>query len=105
MFVEFEGARQGADVWLNGQKVGFSDNGVMAFGFDPDLSSWSPYHGAAYAVIDACTKVAAAGGEWSGMRFSYQEYFERMTADPHSWGKPSRCSLPSDFPRSEERIR
>ena len=34
VFIEFEGARQGADVWVNGQKVGFSDNGVMAFGFD-----------------------------------------------------------------------
>ena len=57
---------------------------MMAFGYDPYLSSWSPYHGAAYAVVDACAKVVAAGGDWSGMRFSYQEYFERMTADPHN---------------------
>ena len=66
---------------------------IMAFGFNPDLSSWSPYHGAAYAVVEACSKVVAAGGNWSGMRFSYQEYFERMTAEPHSWGKPLAALL------------
>lgn len=34
VFVEFEGVRQAADVWLNGRYVGFSENGVMAFGFE-----------------------------------------------------------------------
>ena len=60
---------------------------VMAFGYNPDLARWSPYHSAAYAVVEACTKVACTGADWSGMRFSYQEYFERMTQDPHTWGK------------------
>ena len=66
---------------------------MMAFGYNPDLATWSPYHGAAYAVVEACTKVVAAGGEWSGMRFSYQEYFERMTRDAHTWGKPLSALL------------
>ncbi|MBQ0034759.1 MAG: phosphoribosylformylglycinamidine synthase, partial [Bacteroidales bacterium] len=66
---------------------------VMAFGFNPMISEWSPYHGAAYAVVEACAKVAAAGADYSKMRFSYQEYFERMTADPHSFGKPLSALL------------
>ena len=66
---------------------------LMAFGYNPDLATWSPYHAAAYAVVEACTKVAAAGGDWSTMRFSYQEYFERMTHDPHTWGKPLSALL------------
>ena len=66
---------------------------LMAFGYNPDLATWSPYHGAAYAVVEACTKVVAAGGDWSRMRFSYQEYFERMTNDPHTWGKPLSALL------------
>ena len=66
---------------------------MMAFGYNPYISSWSPYHGAAYAVVEACAKVVAAGGDWSKMRFSCQEYFERMTKDPHSWGKPLAALL------------
>ena len=66
---------------------------LMAFGYNPDLATWSPYHASAYAVVEACTKVAAAGGDWSRMRFSYQEYFERMTSDPHTWGKPLSALL------------
>ncbi len=74
--------------------VGETDTAsLMAFGYNPDLATWSPYHAAAYAVVEACTKVAAAGGDWSTMRFSYQEYFERMTHDPHTWGKPLSALL------------
>ncbi len=66
---------------------------VMAFGYNPDLAVWSPYHSAAYAVVEACTKVACSGADYSGMRFSYQEYFERMNKDPHTWGKPLSALL------------
>lgn len=66
---------------------------MMAFGYNPYLSEWSPYHGAAYAVVEACAKVVAAGGDWKGMRFSYQEYFERMTREPQTWGKPLAALL------------
>ncbi|MBQ5836765.1 MAG: phosphoribosylformylglycinamidine synthase, partial [Alistipes sp.] len=65
---------------------------VMAYGYNPYLSSWSPYHGAEYAVVEACAKVVASGASYENMRFSYQEYFERMT-DARSWGKPMSALL------------
>ena len=65
---------------------------IMAFGYNPYISSWSPYHGAQYAVVEAVAKVVAAGARFDKMRFSYQEYFERMT-DRHSWGKPMSALL------------
>jgi len=65
---------------------------VMAFGFNPYISAWSPYHGAEYAVVEACAKVVASGASYEKMRFSYQEYFERMS-NAHSWGKPMSALL------------
>ena len=65
---------------------------MMSYGFNPYLSSWSPYHGAAYAVVDAVAKAVAAGAEYDKMRFSYQEYFEKMTS-PTAWGKPLAALL------------
>ena len=68
---------------------GYTDTAsIMAFGYNPFLASWSPYHGAAYAVVDAAAKVVAAGARYDKMRYSYQEYFERMTKSPRTWGKP-----------------
>ena len=97
VLMPFGGRMQDTETQVSVQKLpvtGQTDTAsMMAFGYNPDLSSWSPYHGAAYAVVEACTKVVAAGGDWSRMRFSYQEYFERMTADPHSWGKPLSALL------------
>ena len=97
VLMPYGGAMQATETQVSVQKLpadGYTDSAsMMAFGYDPFLSSWSPYHGAAYAVVDACAKVVAAGGDWSRMRFSYQEYFERMTADPHSWGKPLSALL------------
>ena len=90
------GRLQATEAQVSVQKLptdGYTDTAsMMAWGFDPYLSEWSPYHGAAYAVVDACTKVAAAGGDASRMRFSYQEYFERMGA-PSTWGKPLAALL------------
>ncbi len=65
---------------------------IMAFGYNPYISAWSPYHGAQYAVVEAVAKVVAAGARFDKMRFSYQEYFERMT-DRNSWGKPMAALL------------
>lgn len=65
---------------------------MMAFGFNPFLMSWSPYHGAAYSVVEAVAKAVAAGADFERMRFSYQEYFERMH-NRHSWGKPLAALL------------
>ncbi len=66
---------------------------MMSYGFDPYLSSWSPYHGASFAVLDSVAKIAAAGGDVSKVRLTFQEYFERMTEDPERWGKPLAALL------------
>ena len=66
---------------------------MMSYGFDPYLSSWSPYHGAVYAVTSSVAKIAAAGGDCSNIRFTFQEYFKRMTEDPSRWGTPFSALL------------
>ena len=97
VLMPYGGVRQATETQVSVQKLpadGYTDTAsVMAFGYNPDLALWSPYHSAAYAVVEACTKVACAGARWSGMRFSYQEYFERMTSDPRTWGKPLAALL------------
>ena len=66
---------------------------MMSYGFDPYLSSWSPYHGAVYAVVSSVAKIVAAGGDFTKIRFTFQEYFKRMTADPKRWGAPFAALL------------
>lgn len=66
---------------------------AMAFGFDPDLSTWSPFHGAVYAVVEAVAKIVAAGGKADTVRLTLQEYFERLGTDPKKWGKPFAALL------------
>ena len=61
---------------------------MMSYGFDPYLSTWSPYHGAIYAVTESVAKIVAAGGDHKKIRFTFQEYFRRMTEDPHRWSQP-----------------
>ena len=97
VLMPYGGMLQSSETQVSVQKLpadGYTETAsMMAFGYNPYLASWSPYHGAAYSVVEACAKVVAAGGDWSRMRFSYQEYFERMTHDPHSWGKPLSALL------------
>ncbi len=66
---------------------------MMSFGFDPYLSSWSPYHGAIYAVVESIAKIVAAGGDYKKIRFTFQEYFRRMTEDPKRWSQPFAALL------------
>lgn len=66
---------------------------MMSFGFDPFLSSWSPYHGAVYAVLESMAKIVASGGDASGIRFTFQEYFRRMTESPERWSQPFAALL------------
>ena len=66
---------------------------MMSYGFDPYLSSWSPYHGAVYAVTESMAKIVASGGDYSKIRFTFQEYFRRMTADPERWSQPFAALL------------
>ena len=66
---------------------------MMSYGFDPYLSSWSPYHGAIYAVVESMAKIVACGGDYSKIRFTFQEYFRRMTSDPSRWSQPFAALL------------
>lgn len=97
VLMPFGGRLQQTETQVSVQKLptdGYTNTAsIMAFGYNPFISEWSPYHGAAYAVVEACTKVVAAGADYSRMRFSYQEYFERMTHDPHTYGKPLSALL------------
>lgn len=68
---------------------------VMAYGFIPKLSSWSPFHSAAFAVTESLAKLAAAGCDPSKARLTFQEYFERLNNDPKRWGKPTAALLGS----------
>ena len=66
---------------------------MMSYGFDPYLSKWSPFHGAQYAVTESVAKIVAAGGDYKKIRFTYQEYFRRMTEDPSRWSQPFAALL------------
>lgn len=66
---------------------------IMSYGFNPEISSWSPFHGAAYAVVESIARIVAVGGSWKGIRFSFQEYFQRLGNDPKKWGKPFAALL------------
>ena len=66
---------------------------MMSYGFDPYLSSWSPYHGAVYAVLESLSKIVASGGDYKKVRFTFQEYFRRMTEEPKRWSQPFAALL------------
>ena len=66
---------------------------IMAYGFDADLASWSPFHGAMYSVIESVARVVAAGGSRKTTRLTLQEYFERLGTDNTKWGKPLAALL------------
>ncbi len=70
---------------------------MLTYGYNPDLTSWSPFHGAAYAVVESMAKIVALGGKWQGIRFSFQEYFRRLGKDPKNWGQPFAALLGSIY--------
>ena len=96
VLMPFGGKTQFSETQVSVQKLptdGYTNTAsIMAFGYNPFIADWSPYHSAAYAVVEACTKVVAAGADYSKMRFSYQEYFERMSSE-HAYGKPLSALL------------
>ena len=66
---------------------------MMSYGFDPYLSTWSPYHGAVYAVTESVAKIVANGGDYRKIRFTFQEYFRRMSEEAHRWSQPFAALL------------
>ena len=92
VLMPFGGKYQRTETQVSVQKLPVLDGetntaSIMGFGYNPYITEWSPYHGSQYAVIEACSKVVAAGARYDKMRFSYQEFFERMQNN-NSWGKP-----------------
>jgi len=73
---------------------------IMTYGYNPYLTSWSPYHGAVYAVVDSVAKTVAAGGDWKGIRLTFQEYFKRLGNDPSRWGEPFSALLGAYYAQS-----
>ncbi len=66
---------------------------MMSYGFDPYLSSWSPYHGSIYAVLESLSRIVTAGGDYKKVRFTFQEYFRRMSEEPKRWSQPFAALL------------
>jgi len=97
VLLPYGGRTQRTETQVSVQKLpveGYTDTAsVMAYGYNPYMATWSPCHGAAYAVVEAAAKVVAAGGRYEKMRYSYQEYFGRMTRDARTWGKPVSALL------------
>lgn len=97
VLMPFGGATQRTESQVSVQKLPVGSHhtdtaSIMTFGFNPYISSWSPFHGAAYAVVEALTKATAAGADFRRLRFSFQEYFERMNSE-EAWGKPLAALL------------
>ena len=97
VLMPFGGKTQRTETQVSVQKIpvrkGFTNTAsIMSFGFNPFIAEWSPYHAAQYAIVESVAKAVAAGANYEKMRFSYQEYFERMT-DAASWGKPMAALL------------
>ena len=98
VLMPFGGTTQRSETQVSVQKLPVGNHytdtaSMMAYGYNPDISLWSPYHGAQYAVVEAIAKIVAAGGRRHRIRFSFQEYFEKMTENPFSWGKPTAALL------------
>ena len=74
---------------------------LMSYGYNANISSWSPFHGAIYAVVESVAKIVASGGDYRGVWFSFQEYFERIGNDPVKWGKPFSALLGAYYAQKE----
>ena len=66
---------------------------LMAYGYNPEIGMWSPFHGAVFAIVESCAKIACMGGDYRKIRFSFQEYFEKLGHNPEKWGKPLAALL------------
>lgn len=74
---------------------------MMSYGYNPKLSTWSPFHGAIYAVVESVSKIVASGGQWDTIRFTFQEYFERLNEEAVRWGKPFSALLGAYYAQKE----
>jgi phosphoribosylformylglycinamidine synthase len=98
VFLPFGGKYQTTPTEVMASKIPVIDGDtatctIMSYGFNPEISLWSPYHGALFSVIEAVAKIVAAGGNYKSVRTSLQEYFEKPGQDPKRWGKPFAALL------------
>ncbi|WP_050636032.1 phosphoribosylformylglycinamidine synthase [Candidatus Stoquefichus sp. SB1] len=77
---------------------------LMSYGYNPLISKWSPYHGAMYAIVESIAKIVAMGGDYHTIRFSFQEYFEKLLDNPSKWGKPFAALLGAYRVQSEMKL-
>ncbi|MGN1343424.1 MAG: phosphoribosylformylglycinamidine synthase subunit PurQ, partial [Traorella sp.] len=77
---------------------------IMSYGYDPKVSKWSPYHGSVYAIVESIAKIVAMGGDYHTIRFSFQEYFEKLLNEPSKWGKPFAALLGAYRVQSELKL-
>lgn len=77
---------------------------IMAYGYNPLISKWSPFHGAVYAVLESVAKIVAMGGDYKKIRLTFQEYFERLGTDPEKWGKPFSALLGAYYAQTKFEI-
>ena len=69
------------------------DATAMSYGYIPGVARYSPFEGAAYAVVESLSKLAAVGADPLKARLTFQEYFERLHDVPSRWGKPAAALL------------
>ena len=77
---------------------------LMSYGYNPVISSWSPYHGSMMAIVESISKIVAMGGNWKTIRFTFQEYFEKLLNNPSKWGKPFAALLGAYRVQSELKL-
>ena len=77
---------------------------IMSYGFNPEISKWSPYHGSMSAIVESVAKIVAMGGDYHTIRFSFQEYFEKLLTNPTRWGKPFAALLGAYRVQSELKL-
>ena len=98
VLMPFGGKRQLTETQASVQKLPVlhghtNTSSVMAFGYNPYIALRSPFHAAVYAILESMSKIVATGADYQKIRFTFQEYFEKMGHEPSRWGKPAAAML------------
>ena len=84
---------------------GYTDAGtIMTYGYNPYIASWSPFHGAVYAIVESVAKYVALGGDYKKAYLTLQEYFEKLRNEPERWGKPLAALLGAYYVQEQLQI-
>ena len=84
---------------------GYTDAGtIMTYGYNPYIATWSPFHGAVYAIVESVAKYVALGGDYKKAYLTLQEYFEKLRNEPKRWGKPLAALLGAYYVQEQLQI-